>query len=209
MKKFKVSIGGSIGVGKTSVIDHFNNKENVKTFKEDIDKEILDLFYENMSNDNKVANIELLNQFHFLSETITREIKSYYSKEDILIYDRPIVEHSHVFAKQNLNARDWALLVGMQELFLERLGYQKYDLAILLDCDLETNLRRIVGRGRQCELDTNTTYFKELLEEYRSDYFKSVLAEHSNKVIVIDTSNKTNEEVCEEIEKLIKKETAS
>jgi deoxyadenosine/deoxycytidine kinase len=206
MNKFKVSISGSIGVGKTSVIDHFRTKDNYKTFKEDIDKEILDLFYQNRLTSDKVINIELLNQFHFLCETITREIKSYYSEEDILIYDRPIIEHSHVFAKQNLNARDWALLVGMQELFLERLGYQKYDLAIILDCDLETNLKRITGRGRQCELDTDTTYFKELLEEYQSDYFKGVLAEHSNKVIVIDTSNKTNEQVCAEIEQIIEEE---
>jgi deoxyadenosine/deoxycytidine kinase len=205
---FRVAISGSIGVGKTSVIDHFRDKPGYGSHKETINKEVLDLFYKHKNNKTLDGRIEKLNQFHFLNESITRDIISYYAEEPVQIYDRPIVDHTHVFAYMNLPQRDWALLVGMQEIFLNQLKFEKYDLSIVLDCDFNENLQRIYGRNREVEVEADTQYFKSLVDRYRSDDYIDALSGHSNKVIVIDTTAKTKEEVNKEIEEIILKEKA-
>jgi deoxyadenosine/deoxycytidine kinase len=205
MKDLKISISGTIGVGKTSIMEHFSKVPNCATYKEDINKELLELYYKKVNSGEDARRIEKLNQYHFLNETIVREIHSYESDAaPVKFYDRNMIEHSHIFAKTSLPYRDWLKLVGMQEQLLTDFGFEEYDLAIILTCDFEENMARVRKRGRDNgELDLDIERFKQLSDMYKSDGFKETLTHYSKLVWVIDTTGKTNEEVCGQIQDMI------
>jgi deoxyadenosine/deoxycytidine kinase len=122
----------------------------------------------------------------------------------VTFFDRPLTDHIHVFAKTNLKASDYVTYNGFQEIFLNLLEFEKYDITILLRGSDETIMSRIEDRDRDCEnTEDNKEYFKELNKIYNSDDYVKELQKHSNKVIVINTNNKLPIEVVNKIVGLI------
>jgi deoxyadenosine/deoxycytidine kinase len=194
----RVAISGNIGVGKSTLCETMSPHGTVHY--EDIDKEILDLFY---SSSDKVG-VELLNQFHFLNEAIKREIKSQHLDTGFTFFDRPLTDHIHVFAKTNLKASDYVTYNGFQEIFLNLLNFKKYDMTILLRGSDESILNRIESRDRIGEnTESNKDYFIELNKIYNSNDYVEHLKNHADKVVIINTDNKTPFDIYSEVIKIV------
>lgn len=204
-EQFKVAISGTVGVGKSTLVaklgEHYDNSI---MYKEEIDRELLDLFYQSL-NEGKSKKLELLNQFNFLSDTIKRDIKSEFDDADIQIYDRSIVEHIEIFAKANLTEENYILYDGFQDMFLRILKHPGYDLSILLVADEDENMRRINERGRESEQITDEEYFRELNRRYTSPEFLTEFERYSKETIIINTTNMTADEVMDEVTTIINK----
>lgn len=197
-----IAISGTIGVGKTTLVNSLGELDGFKSHKERVDRELLELFTKvniekSLEHDRPV---ELINQFSFLNETIIRDAKIMFDTETTHILDRPLSDHIEVFAKMNLSNRQYALYKGLQELILNQLGWEKYDMIILLTNNDEENKKKVHKRGRNAEELTPeyTEYLSMLNTIYNSDEYIDELREYSDNVIVIDVNGKTQDEVFEE-----------
>lgn len=182
----RIAIGGNIGVGKSTLVE--NLKKYGSIYKEEIDKEILDIFYRYLRGEiDRDENVELLLQFDFLADTIKRDIKSTFDDEEFQFFDRGICEHVHIFAKKNLTDDKYTSYNILQERMLASFNWQPYDKYIILTCDVEENMRRIEMRGREEESDMPIEYIRELAEIY--DNFEEIAKHYAKEVVTIDVTN--------------------
>lgn len=204
-KEIRIAVSGTIGAGKSTLVEGLGKYygQSSETYKEIIDREMLDLFYKHMAEGGN-QQLEELHQFAFLNNTIMRDIKSYYSDVPIKIYDRQIVEHVQIFAKKNLRYDGFLMYDFFQEMFLEQLGHKGYDLTILLVLSDEENSRRIYARGRDSETESNNAYFAEINKLYTEDYFLKELERYTDQLIIIDVTDMTQDEVLNRVTKHIR-----
>lgn len=186
----KICIAGQIGIGKSTLGVALAKQKRGVYLAEALDGEILNAFYTAKKTGNNFKKIELLSQYSFLTETIKREIKdSIIHKERITIFDRQVGEHVHVFAKQNLSREQYYKYLGHLHSQLDDFGFEKYDMTILLRCDMEQILQRIAIRGRDVEQDIPKKYLEALQDIYNSDDFIQDLLLYSKEVKVLDNTN--------------------
>ena len=193
----RISINGNIGTGKTTLINNLSNVLiNARVFKEDLDTEVQGIFYKVLKGELPTDNrIEKLNQFSFMAETAKRDIKSYYDDSHYHLFDRGIDDHVHVFAYQNMNKQDYMNYNIIQERILSELKWQPYHLSIVLTSDLSSNIKRIKKRGRDTEKNMPIEYLQGLAGRYDDVLERGIRHLYASKVVVIDVTDKTEEEV--------------
>lgn len=207
-KALKIAISGNIGVGKSTLTEALAKELKGHLLKEEVDKEMLDLFYKHLEDPTKYENIELLHQFNFLSSTLKRDIKAQmvFGEGDILIIDRPITDHIEVFAKLNLTPKEYRNYALLQEQFSILLGREDYDLTILLVDSVQGLSEKVKKRGRKSEKEMSSEYLKDLNNIYNSPRFKESLLAHSKEVWVLDVGGLDEAEVLREVMDEIKRE---
>lgn len=243
----KISIDGNIGVGKSTLCEKLQyelTREYIESdkyknivwgkatlYKEYIDRELLQLFYDlqkekneilstidnAMGNINKniifnsykkrlqeIEEIELMHQKCFRTMSMKRDLLSKHDDSDYQIFDRSNVTNVEIFAKMNLSESNYIDYKAEHMKDLIRFNLEKYDISIILICNHDVNIERIDERGRDSEEDIDEDYIRELEKRHRSKGFKKALEYQSDKVIYIDVTDKDEEEVLEEVLKEIK-----
>ena len=161
-----IIVDGTVGAGKSTLAEILSKELNVPIYFELENKVTLDLL-EEFYKDKKRWAFTL--QIHFLNERF-KMIKNI--QKDGGILDRSIFG-DRIFA-QMLNEDGYmtndefttynTLLDNMLE------HVRKPDFLLYIDCDLETAMERIKGRGREMELGVDTVYWSRLNDKYRSWY---------------------------------------
>lgn len=168
-----VTVGGMIGLGKTTLTNLIASEFDYTPFHESVDDNvILPLFYTASEKEQEYKRYPFLLQLEFLNsrfETIKTARK--YNKS---VLDRSIYEDWH-FARINNkigNIRDEEftiyekLLHNMME-ELDELPNKAPDLMVYLHASFETVLKRINQRGRDFEQDESLyNYYYELWSGY-------------------------------------------
>jgi deoxyadenosine/deoxycytidine kinase len=200
----KVAIAGTVGVGKSTVVKHFEDK-GVKVYYESIDNNILDLFHKSKITGENEEKIKCLNQFNFLLDNIKRDIYSECVDQGLVVYDRSIAEHIHAFVKLNLDDAKFSLYDNIQKVSCKMMNFCQYDVTILLRAKDETITKRIAKRSRSLEADTSLVdYHLRLNKLYNSVDMEMVLNKYSkDNVVVVYTDDLAPEEVCKICEMII------
>lgn len=167
------TVGGMIGLGKTTVTDLISKELGFTAFYEQVEgNTILPLFYTASEEEQEFKRYPFLLQLEFLNsrfETIKQA-----RNEPLAILDRSIYEDWH-FARVNTdigNIREEEFVIYekllnnmMQE--LDELPQKTPDLMIYLHASFETVMERIGKRGRDFEQDEElTSYYYELWKGY-------------------------------------------
>lgn len=210
-KKFKVAVSGTVGAGKSTVLNYLHlANPGSRLFGEPMNEEVLNMFYKKMKDGTLTPEdrIEMTMQFGFLADTLIRESISEMCDETIQFFDRPLTDHIKIFSKMNMPPEQYMLYDTFQHCFMNMLGIKAYDVIILLEIEDEENYKRIQGRGRKEESATDKEYFASLNKRYKEDSFYGHLTDMSPKVIKIDVTNLNDIEVGEKIDKIVKEEHA-
>lgn len=198
----KISVGGMIASGKSTLVDRLGKALNLPIMEEfekndEVFNTLLRWLYE-QKND-----VEMLLQIYFIHNNWLSQKK--YNGD--FIVDRDLVEH-WLFAQHNLKKMPTIMNMynGVFHAYMNQIV--KPDLYIILDIDWINFEKRVMERGRQQEIDNfekNKPYFKDLM----SNYVTKVAAQcsvYDIPFVVIDTSGLTEDEVfikaIEEIKKV-------
>jgi len=208
----RIAISGNIGVGKTTLVGRVSKHLDIPEHTEPIDETLLDFFYrskkgEVFTKDNgeiiPITEIEKLSQLAFLYNNMLREMKSMLDKRGG-IYDRTLAEHLHIFAKTNLNRFDYNAFCGFQHAnfnFFKMIP--RYDIIIVLTCDVEVMKQRINKRNRTLETGISDEYLTKLNDLYNHNDFILDSQMFSDNVVKLDVTNLTEDEVFEDAIKII------
>lgn len=169
----KISIGGSIGCGKSTILDRLK-KDGYAVFFEPLDEwKHLPKFYENKERWSFTFQMEVLNSFQKLK----------HEGEQCVVCERSPWESYHIFSKMLLE--NGCMTPGEFELF-ERL-YDKLawkpDLFIYLRTTPETCQERIRKRERPCETSIDIEYLKRLHEKYEALYARGIVCVDANRTV--------------------------
>ena len=205
-----ITIGAMIGAGKTSlaelVAEHFNSE----VFYESVDDNpILPLFYTASEEEIQANRYPFLLQLWFLNTRFKSIKKALTNKNNVL--DRSIYEDLY-FCQVNyelgriseLEFEIYKSLLNNMLEELDELPKKAPDLMIYLKGNFETFLSRIVGRGREYELDEELyDYYYKLWQGY-----DNWIQEHYtlSEVVVIDIDKYdyvNNQEDKKEVLKLV------
>ncbi len=168
-----LTVGGMIGLGKSSVAKILGEHFNTDVFYESVeDNKVLPLFYTASDEEIQLKRYPFLLQLWFL-DTRFKSIKEALVKDNNVL-DRSIYEDWY-FAKKNMDLGRISelemeiyenLLNNMME-ELKELPKKSPDLMIYLKGSFETVLERIRKRGRSYELDQELVdYYKVLWKDY-------------------------------------------
>lgn len=195
----KIAVGGMIASGKSTLVNGLAEEfklDKLEEFRKDdeVFNTLLKWLYEGKEH------VEMLLQIYFLH-------KHWYTQNHTsgdVIVDRHIIEH-WLFAQANLAKYPDVLNMynGLFHAYMNSI--EQPDLYIILDMDWDTFKERIMKRGRAQEVENfgrNEDYFKFLMD----DYVRKLVAQceiYDIPYIVLDTSNRTAEEVLTAGKKLI------
>jgi len=200
-----ITLGGFIGVGKSTytqaIADHFGTE----AFYEDIETPLLEKFYADPESYGFPLQIHFLNtRFRDIKKALTHPCN---------VLDRSIYE-DNLFCRCNtelgripkeLYELYSELLENMLE-ELEHLPKKAPDLMIYLRADFETCIGRIKKRGRGMELDNDTyDYFKYVHGKYDDFMLKEYTA---SPLLIIDAAKYNiveNPELIPEVMSIIEK----
>ncbi len=160
---FFLAIAGNIGVGKTLVTDLLGERLGWDTYYEPVaDNPYLDDFYADMKRYSFHLQVFLLSKRFALQRKILESGRS-------VVQDRTIYEDTEIFARilyrrGMMDERDYH---NYKDLFATMVSYLRApDLILYLRAQPETILKRIRARGRDCELQIEEDYIRELHESY-------------------------------------------
>lgn len=210
----RLVISGTVGVGKSTTAEALVKKLEEKGYKvhylseETAVSPYLSYFY---NEPNKWA---FLAQTDFLMERFKqwmvdenfRKSEEANGNKVITVYDRHIID-DYIFAELNSikkhinNLHSITYQVIYKELLekIEESGSQP-DYLLLLEADLSTIVKRLKGRGREAEMDTNEDYWRDLYESYyNKPKFINHFEKHVKHVVKIDTENLSTEQVVDNI----------
>ncbi|MFA5560587.1 MAG: deoxynucleoside kinase [Acholeplasmataceae bacterium] len=190
----KISVGGMIASGKSTLVDKIGKHYNLPVMQEferddEVFNTLLRWLYEQKNN------VEMLLQIYFIHNHWLNQQK--YGES--FIVDRDLIEH-WLFAHHNLKSMPTIMNMynGVFHAYMNQI--KKPDLYIILDVDWQNFENRVLTRGRDQEIDnfdSNREYFSSLLK----DYVKKISAQcavYDIKYVIINTSNKTEDQVFEE-----------
>lgn len=190
----KISVGGMIASGKSTLVkklgDHFDLPIMEEFEKDDeVFNTLLKWLYE------KKSNVEMLLQIYFIHNHWLNQQKY----DNHFIVDRDLVEH-WLFAHHNLKSMPTIMNMynGVFHAYMNQI--RKPDLYIILDLNWDSFFSRVMTRGRQQEIDNfdaNKDYFLMLLQDYTKK-IASQCAVYDIPYVIIDTNDKTEEDVFNE-----------
>ena len=197
----KISVGGMIASGKSTLVKSLGESLNLPVMEEfekddEVFNTLLRWLYEQKDN------VEMLLQIYFIHNHWLNQQK--YDGE--FIVDRDLVEH-WLFAFHNL--RNMPTIMNMYNgVFHSYMNQIKHpDVYLILDVDWDNFESRVMARGREQEIENfekNKPYFKSLLEDY-THKIVSQCSVYGIPYHVIDTNNKTEQEVFNEAIEVIQK----
>ncbi|WP_353047466.1 MULTISPECIES: deoxynucleoside kinase [unclassified Exiguobacterium] len=198
-----ITIGGMIGLGKTSVSELLGRELNLPVYYESVDDNpVLARFYTASVEEQEAERLPFLLQLYFLGTRFKSIKQNIHEKQGIL--DRSIFEDVY-FAKRNAEfgklkgenrISDMELQIYLQ-LFDEMMketedystahGTKAPDLMVYLKASFETVLERIGKRGRDFEQDEALVeYYRFLWEGYDEWIHKHYKA---SNVLIVDMDN--------------------
>lgn len=189
----KISVGGMIASGKSTLVNRLGKALNLPVMEEferddEVFNTLLKWLYEQKSN------VEMLLQIYFIHNHWLNQQKY----DGDFIVDRDLVEH-WLFAQHNLKSMPTIMNMynGVFHAYMNQI--KKPDLYIILDVDWEHFRDRVMARGRQQEIenfDKNKDYFYHLLQDYTTKV-KAQCSVYEIPFLVIDTNGMTEDEVFE------------
>lgn len=196
----KISVGGMIASGKSTLVKNLGEALELPVMEEfekddEVFNTLLKWLYE------KKDNVEMLLQIYFIHNHWLNQQKY----ENNFIVDRDLIEH-WLFAYHNL--RNMPTIMNMYNgVFHSYMNQIKHpDVYIILDVNWNQFKDRVLKRGREQEIENfelNQSYFQALI----SDYTQKIVSQCSVYGIpyhVIDTNNKSEEDVLKEALTVIK-----
>lgn len=196
----KISVGGMIASGKSTLVKNLGEALELPVMEEfekddEVFNTLLKWLYE------KKDNVEMLLQIYFIHNHWLNQQKY----DGNFIVDRDLIEH-WLFAYHNL--RNMPTIMNMYNgVFHSYMNQIKHpDVYIILDVNWDQFKDRVLKRGREQEIENfelNQSYFQALI----SDYTQKIVSQCSVYGIpyhVIDTNNKSEEDVLKEALTVIK-----
>ncbi|MDA0871817.1 MAG: deoxynucleoside kinase [Firmicutes bacterium] len=196
----KISVGGMIASGKSTLVKNLGEALELPVMEEfekddEVFNTLLKWLYE------KKDNVEMLLQIYFIHNHWLNQQKY----DGNFIVDRDLIEH-WLFAYHNL--RNMPTIMNMYNgVFHSYMNQIKHpDVYIILDVNWDQFKERVLKRGREQEIENfelNQSYFQALI----SDYTQKIVSQCSVYGIpyhVIDTNNKSEEDVLKEALTVIK-----
>jgi deoxyadenosine/deoxycytidine kinase len=180
--KMRISIGGSIGSGKSTVLERLK-QDGYTVFFEPIDQwKHLSKFYQDKKRWSFTFQVEVLNSFSRCPE------------EGLVVCERSPWESYNIFSKMLVSSGD----MNVDEFELYGKLYDamawKPDLFIYLRTSPETCMERIKKRDRQCESNIDMGYLT---------YLNSMYDEVYNREYVCVDANRDHEEVYQTVKNII------
>lgn len=207
-----IVISGTVGVGKTTIVNLLNKELSNRAIKSKINFEIndhnpyLSFYYKDRPNWSFLIQLDfLLQRFNAIIKNQTID----QSNESISIYDRHFLD-DFVFTNTTSIRNDMSTVQinvyhQISNSMLEILDkMERPNHFILLKADFETVLSRIKARNREEELVVDNEYWADLYNQYYINpkiqtYFK----QNSYQFQLIDSTTKSPSDVVAEILKLI------
>ncbi len=165
-KTASIAIAGTVGVGKSTLANKLGELLEFKVMHENVaSNPYLDKYY----NDFSTWAFHL--QIFFLAERF-KDQKKMFSYGGGFIMDRSIYEDIEIFAKMNyenetMSAEDWNTYKSLFEAMVISPYFEKPDIIIYLEGNIENVVKRINERGRDMEIKTDINYWRELDRRYK------------------------------------------
>lgn len=205
-RKMFVCVGGPMGVGKTTLCNSLVEKmgESALRMDEKLDENILNSFYEDKegiflgkkqcSRDGHLNTLFI--QHWFLSEYVKRFRKVYQNPAGtFMISDRHLFENK-IFAKINMKKSGKEIYDLYRDVYGEYEGsVLKPDLYIILCCDTNELVNRVVERGNDYEVNNMVgmiPYMKELNRSYTHELVNYCV--NNNVPYILFDTNELSEE---------------
>jgi len=160
-----ITIGGTVGVGKSTITTALANTLGFRTSLEKVDTNpYLDLFYQ----DFQKWSFHL--QVYFLAERF-KEQKRIFEYGGGFVQDRSIYEDTGIFAKMlfekgNMTATDYQTYTSLFEAMVMTPYFPHPDVLLYLEGTFDDVLCRIKERGRPMEQNTAVEYWEEMYHRY-------------------------------------------
>lgn len=198
-----IVISGTVGVGKTTVIDEIKKivsqqKDKTSIFhKEKIgeDNPFLTYYYKG------IYNWSFLIQVDFLLDRFKNTLNSSFNEYDYSFYDRHFLD-DYIWThfknvKESLTQFQMNIYNNINLHLAKKLNERsRVDYFILLKADFNTIVDRIKKRNRQEEQEVDIYYWKNLYEIYYHDKsIQQYLTKNTDNLIIVDTDNKTPEQI--------------
>lgn len=188
-----ITVGGMIGLGKTTITNLIRDELDFKPFYESVEDNImLPYFYKASPEEQLLKRYPFLTQLDFLNSRF-KTIKQA-SKEDKSVLDRSIFEDWY-FARVNtdigrISEEEFSIYENLSRNMMEELAEipRKHpDLMLYLHGSFETVMTRIENRGRDFEQGEElTNYYHRLWSGY-DDWVENHY--NQSKVMFIDMEN--------------------
>jgi deoxyadenosine/deoxycytidine kinase len=177
-----IGVAGNIGVGKTTLC---------KALADEYDAAV---FYERAEHNPYLADFyadplrhALAAQVRFVSDRVETAKEAEMSLSSIVVLDRVLYE-DRLFASNGhelglIDERDWETYSKFYDLFAEYV--RPPDVIVYLRASVDTLMKRIAKRGRECERAIERSY----LEALQAKYETWLLNERHSPVLLFDWEN--------------------
>ncbi|WP_026389851.1 deoxynucleoside kinase [[Acholeplasma] multilocale] len=170
----KIAIFGTVGAGKTTLIDTLKKKlpQDYKVFWEPLQDN--PYFEDSYSPDKAIRQSAAYKMELLMLSNRMKQFKESKQYENV-IYDRGIMD-TIIFAhwnyeEGNIDEKDWNVyreyfeLVVLPSIFAQK-GQDGYDLVVYLKVSPQTSIKRITNRAIERELNVNTEFWTKLTNMY-------------------------------------------
>ena len=212
----RVVISGTVGIGKSTTTNLLVNKlaelgyDVAHLDEKTVESVYLDYYYKKPEEWAYLSQLDFVSgRFkQFLEDEKERETNK--SEKRITIYDRHPLDDL-VFAelhsvKRSITEMNSITYHAVYKEMIEKINYMdaKPDYFILLTAPLEVVMERLNKRARDAEMGVDMAYWEDLYNNYYNrPVFQNHFEKNTKKVVKIDTSSKTPEEIVDEIIKII------
>ncbi len=208
-----IVISGTVGVGKTTVIDEIKkiiSQDATKTsifHREKIgdDNPFLTYYYKD------IYNWSFLIQINFLLDRFKNTLNSSFNTYDFSFYDRHFLDDYIWTHFENVKYSLTQFQMNTYNILNSHLTKKlnersKVEYFFLLQADFNTVIERIKNRNRKEEQEVDVTYWRNLYKIYYKDIeIQNYLKENAKHLVIIDTNNKTPTEIAKLILNIINK----
>ncbi|MEG0908781.1 MAG: deoxynucleoside kinase [Bacilli bacterium] len=190
-----IIVGGSIGLGKSTISEMLARHFNSEVFFESVDdNKVLPLFYTLSEEELLSQRVPFLLQLHFL-DTRYRTIKKA-SKGINNVVDRSLKEDLYFCSKNKelgrINELEYELYCNLHYNMMEDAPGEEDAIIVYLTGSFETMINRIKLRGREYELDDSLIEYYNFIWKDYDEWFKANFDESKTVVINMDEIDVVN-----------------